>query len=138
FRRRPEAREYLWFGATALLSAAYTFLRSQWKYAFAGAHFLTLKEIEYVVLFATPVTMCQFLWGLMGRRIGRTLRVYQALNLVAGAACVLEPGLGLNLAVLPYWSAAVVVFAVVTTAVVVREAVRGNLEARTICIGLVL
>jgi len=138
FRRRPEAREYLWFGITALLSAAYTFLRSQWKYAFVGANFLALKELEYVVLFATPVAISQFLWGLLGRRVGRTLRAYQALNLLAGAAAVLEPGLWLNLVLLPYWSAAVIAFATVTAVVVVREALRGNLEARTISIGLVL
>src|SRR6185503_6893689 len=73
YRRRPELREYLWFGVTALISMSYTFLRSQWKYSLTG-DFLLLKEVEYAVLFCTPVAISQFLWPLLGRRVGRTLR----------------------------------------------------------------
>jgi signal transduction histidine kinase len=138
FRRRPEAREYLWFGITALLSALYTFLRSQWKYTFFDVNFLFLKEVEYAVLFVTPVMMAQFLWGLMGRPIGRTLRAYQAANLLAGLAAVAEPGLWLNLVLLPLWSLGAVAFALLTAVMVVREALRGNLEGRTIVIGLLM
>ena len=138
FRRRHEAREYLWFGITALLSAAYTFLRSQWKYSLPDASFLPLKELEYAVLFTTPAVIAEFLWGLLGRRVGRALRAYQALNLLAGAAAVIEPGLWLNLAVLPYWSLGALLFALAASVMVVREALRGGLEARTISIGLVL
>jgi signal transduction histidine kinase len=136
-RRRPELTEYLWFGITAAVSGLYTFLRSQWKYALSE-RFLLLKELEYFTLFITPAVIVQFLWPLLGRRTGRALRVYQWINVAVAAAVALEPGLRLNLAVLPVWSWNVLVLSVLACGVVLRDAWRGHPEARTISTGLVV
>lgn len=54
FWRRRSLREYLWFGASSLLFAAYTFLRSQIKYGLSE-DFELLKKLEYVALYAIPI-----------------------------------------------------------------------------------
>ncbi len=137
YSRRPELTEYLWFGVVALLSCAYTFLRSQWKYSLSE-NFLLLKELEYLFLYLVPAVMVQFLWLLLGRRIGRPLRVIQALSVFAALVSAAEPGLRLNLMLLPWWSYGVMVLSVYVVGVVLIEARRGHPEARTIVAGLVV
>jgi signal transduction histidine kinase len=137
YSRRPELREYLWFGMTALLAAAYTFLRSQWKYGL-GLDFLALKEAEYFALYLVPGVMVQFVWLLLARPIGRVLRAVQGLSVASAVAAVAEPGLRLNLLLLPWWSYGVMVLSMFVLAVVLRDAWRGHPEARTIAAGLVL
>jgi signal transduction histidine kinase len=137
YRRRPELTEYLWFGSTAAVSGLYTFLRSQWKYS-VSQDFLLLKELEYLGLFLTPAVVVQFLWPLLGRPIGRALRAYQWISVGMAAVVALEPGLRLNVTLLPIWSTSVLGLAVLTSLVVLREARRGNPEARTLSIGLVM
>lgn len=48
-RRRPELGEYLLFGLIAVGAAAYTFLRTQWKYVLFD-DFAALKEAEHALL----------------------------------------------------------------------------------------
>jgi len=137
YSRRPELKEYLWFGVVAGLSCAYTLLRSQWKYSLTD-NFLFLKELEYFFLYLVPGVMVQFLWLLMGRRIGRPLRVVQGLSVAGALASVAEPGLTLNLMLLPWWSYGVIALSVYVVAVVLGEARHGHPEARTIVAGLVV
>ena len=137
YQRRPELREYLWFGVVAGLSCAYTLLRSQWKYAL-GSHFLLLKELEYLFLYLVPAVMIQFLWLLIGRPISRPLRVVQALSVAMAVLVAVEPGLWLNLRMLPWWSYSMIVVGVYACGVVMREAWRGHPDARTITVGLML
>jgi signal transduction histidine kinase len=137
YERRPELREYFWFGMVAGLSSAYTLLRSQWKYALTG-NFMLLKELEYLFLYLVPATMIQFLWLLVGRRITRPLRVVQAVSVAMAVVVAVEPGLWLNLRLLPWWSYAMIVLGGYAFAMVVGEAWRGHPDARTITFGLVM
>jgi signal transduction histidine kinase len=137
YERRPELREYLWFGVVAGLSCAYTVLRSQWKYSLSS-NFLLLKELEYFFLYLVPAAMIQFLWQLVGRRITRPLRIVQALAVTSAVVVAVEPGLWLNLRLLPWWSYAMIALGVYVCAMVLREAWRGHPEARTIAFGLLM
>src|SRR5204862_837996 len=102
FRRRPELREYLWFGLVAVGAGIYTLLRSQWKYAFSD-DFVSLKEIEHALLYVIAILFVQFLWPFLSRPISTPLRVFQGLNALGGIAVLASPGLALNLRLLPVW-----------------------------------
>jgi signal transduction histidine kinase len=137
YERRPELREYLWFGVVAGLSCAYTLLRSQWKYALSS-NFMLLKELEYLFLYLVPATMIQFLWLLVGRPITRPLRVVQGVSVAMAVVVAVEPGLWLNLRLLPWWSYSMMALAVYACAMVLREAWGGHPDARTITFGLMM
>lgn len=138
FRRRPELKEYFWFGLLSFFnSGIYTFLRSQWKYQL-GDHFLLYKEIEYVCLFTSPAILLQFLFPLLDRKVGKVLRGYQFFCIVLAVICPLEPGLRLNLFVLPWFEYSMIVVALWSMYIVFGDAIRGNPQARTIAIGLSL
>jgi len=137
FSRRRQPPEYLWFGVLSLQAAAYTFLRTQWKYQVLG-DFTLAKELEHALAFSVTAPFVQFLWPLLGRRIGRPLRAYQWAVVGLGALCLAVPGLGFNLAVLPWWQLHMGVFTAFMLALLAQAAWRGHPEARTVGAGVVL
>ena len=137
YRRRPELAEYLWFGLMAVVAGLYSLLRSQWKYALSLGGFEALKEIEHLLLYAGTVATVQFLWPLLGRRIGPALRGYQVANVAAGVLVAL-PGLRLNLLLLPFWELGLVGLVVTVVVVVARESWRNHPDARSLAWGIVL
>jgi signal transduction histidine kinase/CheY-like chemotaxis protein/HPt (histidine-containing phosphotransfer) domain-containing protein len=136
-RRRPELREYLWFGVLAMGAAAYTFLRTQWKYLVVD-DFVALKEAEHVLLFLLAPLYVAFLLPFLSQPVARPLRIYQALNLAAAAAALLSPGLWLNLRLLTAWEYGAILVTPYALWVVVRSAFRGHPEGRTIGVGVLL
>ncbi len=136
-RRRRELREYLWFGVLAMGAAAYTFLRTQWKYLVVD-DFTALKEAEHVLLFLLAPLYVAFLFPFLSLRVPRPLRVYQAANLLAAAAALLSPGLWLNLRLLTAWEYGALLVTPYALWVVGRSAFRGHPEGRTIGIGVLL
>ena len=133
-RRRPELREYLWFGLVAVGAAAYTFLRTQWKYVLFD-DFATLKEAEHALLFVMAPLYVAFLFPFLSWPIHPLVRVYQALNVAAAAASLAAPGLWLNLRILTAWEYAAFVFTPYVVSVVARAWSRGHPEGRTIGFG---
>ncbi len=136
WRRRPLS-VYLWFAASALLVAGYTFLQTQWKYTLTD-RFLLLKELEYLALYLLVAAFVQLAWSLMGLRVSRLLRGVQLVYVAAGVAQVLTPGLGLNGLLLPYGQIGIVALAVAWLWVVVREAWRKNPEAHVVAVGAIV
>ena len=136
-RRRPELREYLWFGVLAMGAAAYTFLRTQWKYL-AVDDFTALKEAEHTLLFLLAPLYISFLFPFLSLAIPRAVRWYQVLNLAAAAAAVLSPGLWLNLRLLTAWEYGALLFTPYALWSVFRSALRGHPEGRTIAAGVLL
>jgi signal transduction histidine kinase/DNA-binding NarL/FixJ family response regulator len=136
YRRRPELREYLWFGTMALAAGTYTFLRTQWRFALPLG-FATLKDVEHLMLYTGAAALVQFVWPLLGRPIGPVLRAFQAAN-VLGGLLVMLPGLQLNLRLLPWWEVGLTAMVAVTVALVAREAWRGNPEARAVAWGVAI
>ena len=134
-RRRPELREYLWFGLVAVGAAAYTFLRTQWKYILFD-DFAAWKEAEHALLFVMAPLYIAFLFPFLSWPIHPLLRVYQALNLAAAAASLAAPGLWLNLRLLTVWEYGTFIFTPYALAVVGRAWSRGHPEGRTIGFGV--
>ena len=137
FRRQPDLREYLWFGLVAVGAGAYTFLRSQWKYALFD-DFVRLKDVEHTLIYVIPILFVQFLWPFLSRPIPWSLRVYQALNGAGALAILLSPGLRLNEQLLPLWELGALFLAAALLWEVTRAAWRGHPEARTVGLGLVV
>ena len=133
-RRRPELREYLWFGLVAVGAALYTFLRTQWKYVLLH-DFVRLKEAEHALLFVMAPLYIAFLFPFLSWPIHPVLRAYQALNLGAAAASLASPGLWLNLRILTVWEYATFLFTPYALSVVARTWARGHPEGRTIGFG---
>jgi hypothetical protein len=73
YRRRPELREYFWFAVMAISAGTYSFLRTQWRFVLPLG-FESLKDAEHVLLYVGAISLVQFLWPLLGRRIGPVLR----------------------------------------------------------------
>jgi signal transduction histidine kinase/HPt (histidine-containing phosphotransfer) domain-containing protein/AmiR/NasT family two-component response regulator len=134
-RRRPELREYMLFGLVAVGAAAYTFLRTQWKYVLFD-DFVALKEAEHALLFVMAPLYVAFLFPFLSWPIHPLLRVYQALNVAAAGASLASPGLWLNLRMLTVWEYATFIFTPYALSVVARAWVRGHPEGRTIGFGV--
>ena len=136
FRRRRSETTYFWFTVAALLFGTYTFLRTQWKYAFFGGEsFLWLKELEHLVVYCQTAAFVQFTWPLLGARIPRPLRIFQRVSLVLGIAVLAEPGLRLNTLILPWFQIGMV--AVITAGLwtVAGAVSRRHPEARIVTLG---
>ena len=136
-RRRPELREYLWFGVLAMGAATYTFLRTQWKYLLVD-DFTALKEAEHALLFLMAPLYIAFLWPFLSLRVPPVLRAYQVANLAFAAASVLSPGLWLNLRMLTVWEYGALLFTPYALWAVFRSAARGHPEGRTLAAGVFL
>ncbi|MCP3963754.1 MAG: response regulator [bacterium] len=136
YRRRPQLSGYLWLGLTVLIFAAYTFVRTQWKYALADA-FIAFKEAEHVLLYLLLATLIQFLWPLLGLRISPALRVCQAFGLI-GALVNMLPGLALNLRLLPILQLVVLGVIAAGTWAAFHLAWRQHPEARVVAVGAII
>ncbi|MBI2567640.1 MAG: SpoIIE family protein phosphatase [Candidatus Schekmanbacteria bacterium] len=137
FRRRRELREYLWFALFAMNVAAYDFLQTQWRFR-VTEDFALLKEAEFVIWFILPATAIQGIWTLIGRPAGRLMRGYQATFAVLAILGVLIPGLALNVRLVNVWEIVVLPWLLSLPVIVGAAVLRGNREARTIGIGLML
>ncbi len=136
YRRRPQLTGYLWFGGCSMGFAAYTFLRTQWKYSL-GDHFVVFKEVEYVLAFLLAAAFIQLLWPLLGLKVSRSLRVYQGLNTAAALLVAVAPGLKLNLMILPFWQLSLIGLVVLGTWTILSEAWRRHPEARIVAVGAI-
>jgi signal transduction histidine kinase/DNA-binding NarL/FixJ family response regulator len=135
YRHRPALKEYLWLALVALCTAAYTLLRSQWKFVLTD-NFLLLKEAEHLLLYLMSAGFIQCLWTLLGWSIGRFLRLCQWAFLAVGALVALTPGLDLNLRLLSWWELAAAILMLVFMARLLLAIRFGNPEARTLGLGL--
>ena len=134
FARRPHRKAYLWYALLVLSTALYTFLKLQARFALSD-DYLALKEIEYATSFTVPALAIQFLWTLLRRPIGPLLRFYQLSHPLLGLAAALTPGLELNLAIFGFWLPWASLTFVVVVPVLLRYALAGDLEARTVLLG---
>ena len=94
--------EHLWFGVFALDIAAYSLLRTQWKYSLSD-DFMLLKNLEYVAIYILPAVGIQLISSVFSRPIGRGLRAYQLSHLALAALVGLTPDLRFNLMTVSFW-----------------------------------
>jgi diguanylate cyclase (GGDEF)-like protein len=121
--------EHLWFGLFALDVAAYSLLRTQWKYALTD-DFILLKNLEYVAIYLLPAIGIQHITSVYSRPIGRWLRAYQLSFVVLAALAGLTPTLRFNISTL--WLAQLWILPMIAFVGVVgfQEYRRGHPQAR--------
>jgi diguanylate cyclase (GGDEF)-like protein len=121
--------EHLWFGAFALDIAAYSLLRTQWKYSLTD-DFILLKNLEYVAIYMLPAIAIQHIASVYSRPIGHWLRAYQLSFVALAAAAGLTPTLRFNISTL--WLAQIWILPMIAFAGVVgfQEYRRGHPQAK--------
>ena len=134
YLRRRQRGEYLWFGLILLCFAGNTLALSSWPFQVTSRYDLLLRLAPLTGHLAA-VAAIQFLWTLFRRRVGRLLRAYQLSQAALALSVALWPDVGLIVAT-GFWRISwLVPLLVAVIALVVREARRGDAEARTILAG---
>lgn len=137
YRRNPQLEAFLWFGLMAINIGIYGLMLNQWKF-FSGLSFITLKKFEYGAIYLLPALGIQTIWTLLGRPIGRPLRLYQLSFVGLALLVVLIPGLPIHYHTLQYWQFATLPVLALTAWVLIKEVRAGHPEARTIIVGVML
>ncbi len=132
--RRPELREYLWFGLTTLTFAAGGILASRWLGQLTGRPAL-VDRLGQLNMHLSAAVAIQFLWPLLHRPIGRALRAYQGSQLLLAASLALVPAAWVAASAAARWLWLLPLLALVVT-LVGREVWGGNPDARTLGVGL--
>ncbi|HEV7518596.1 MAG TPA: ATP-binding protein [Thermoanaerobaculia bacterium] len=134
YGRRPQERGHLWFGLLALAFAVNTFASSYWVYEVTGRFDLAVRASDLTGHLAALLAI-QFLWTFFSRPIPPWLRAYQLSHGALALFASLWPDTRLVVAsegvrtlwLLPLLAAAAVL--------IVRAALRGDAEARTLALG---
>jgi len=137
FGRRRKQVVHLWFGLLALAFAINTFASTYWIYELTVSRGIATRTSDMTGHLASALAI-QFLWSFFSRPISRTLRAYQLSHLVLAGFIGLWPDLHPVMAsgtVRWLWLLPLLVVAAV---LVLREARRGDAEARIIAVGGVI
>jgi diguanylate cyclase (GGDEF)-like protein len=129
FWRRRTLREYLWYGATTLTLAVYTFLGTQLRFSLCE-DFVLLKNLEYTALYLIPVVSVEFFFRVFSSPVPRLARFAQVASALLAAGAIATPSLDFNISVLTLWQYSMVAVTVGTFGTALRALRRGHPEAR--------
>ena len=132
--RRREQSGHLWFGLVALCFAANTFASSYWIYEVTDRYDVAVR-ISDLTGHLAAVFALQFLWTFFSRPIPRLLRAYQLSHAAVALLIGLWPDTRLIVASQTVRLLWLVPLLVLAAALIIREARRGDVEARTIAVG---
>ncbi|MCP4658520.1 MAG: response regulator [bacterium] len=134
YSRRRQRTEYLWFGLLGLSFSANTFSISFWVYQVTDRFDLVIRWSDLTGHVAVVLGI-QFLWSFFSRPIGRWLRAYQLSHGALALFVAFWPVMSLvfdSKDVRWLWLVPLLVW---VTVLLVSEALRGDVEARTIGLG---
>jgi hypothetical protein len=134
YLRRRTQREHLWFGLLALAFALNTFSSTFWVYELTTSGGVATRWSDATGHLASALAI-QFLWSFFGIRISRALRAYQMSHVALALFVAWWPGLRLifvSSTVRWLWLLPLLVLAAL---LVLRQAWRGDADARVIAIG---
>jgi signal transduction histidine kinase/ActR/RegA family two-component response regulator len=134
YSRRPLEKGHLWFGLLALAFAVNTFASSYWVYEVTGRYDLAVRVSDLTGHLAALLAI-QFLWTFFSQPISRPLRAYQLSHAVLALFVGLCPETRLVVASQTFRTLWLLPLLVVAAALVVRAALRGDAEARTVALG---
>jgi hypothetical protein len=133
FSRRRQG-EHLWFSLLALAFSMNTFASTYWIYELTASHAIAVRITDSTGHLAAACAL-QFLWTFFGRRISRLLRAYQLSHLAWALFVVFSPDVQLVFATGTVRWLWLLPLLVIAAALVLREAWRGDAEARIIAAG---
>jgi len=137
FGRRRKHTEHLWFGLLALTFAINTFASTYWIYELTVSRAIAVRLTDMTGHLAAALAI-QFLWAFFARPVSRLVRAYQLSHVALAVFIGLWPDLRPIFAsgtVRWLWLLPLLVLAAV---LVLREAWRGDAEARIIAFGGVI
>lgn len=137
YARNRALDTYLWFGLAALNISLYGLMLTQWKYLF-DISFLTMKKLEFGMIYLFPAVGIQLVWSLLQLPIGRLLRAYQLSFVALSLVIVSVPGHTIHHQTLTFEQLWLIPILGYTPWVILREARAGNAEARTVAVGTLL
>ncbi len=133
FQRRPQQREYLWFGLLTLGATANIFFLSIWAGKFLTP--LVAFSIGRAAIHLTFIPWIMFSWVMFEWKPNRWVQGYLWFQGVLAALTLLSPRLmGVEVGNWPVYTLIPLLY--VWLYLIPREALRGNQEAQTICLGL--
>jgi len=133
--RRRQQREYFWFGLVALSFSANTLLSTFWPYELTARFDQVLRWHTFSGHVAAAAAI-QFLWPLLSQPIGKMLRAYQLSHAALALFTVVWPATSLVMdsgGVRFLWLIPLLVSSIV---LILRQAWRGDAEARTLAWGI--
>ena len=134
FRRRPQRRDYLAFAAFTLCQAGFVFLTSQWR--FHVSERLRAAQADRVRGALSPAALAiQFFWPFLDLRWNLPVRLYQASHVMLAVAAPLTPGLGFELSIVRAWELWTLPLLFLVPVLIVRAALQGEREAKTMVLG---
>jgi signal transduction histidine kinase len=137
FSRRRKQTEYLWFGLLALAFAINTFASTYWIYEVTASRGIAVRLTDMTGHLAAAFAI-QFLWVFFARPVSRLVRAYQLSHVALAGFVGLWPDLrAVMVSGTARWLWLVPLLAVAAI-LVVREARRGDAEARIIAVGGVI
>lgn len=137
YHRNPQFRQYLWFGLLSVVVGGYTLFISQWTY-FLPLSFVWIKKIEYALLYVTPGLFMAMLWALLDDAPRKWIRWYQRSFFAMGILVLAVPGFKILFQSLHVWQLMVLPAILGLAYRVIYHAHRGNTEARTILLGILI
>ena len=137
YRRNRQLDSYLWYGIMALDIGIYGLMLNQWRYSLNWS-FVTYEKVEFGAIYLFPALAIQMLWSLLNLPIGRVLRAYQLSFIVFALVVVLVPGFDIHYYSLRPWQTWSIALVVTVPWIVIEQARLGNLEARTVLVGVLV
>ncbi len=137
YRRNRQLMTYLWYGLTALDIGIYSLMSNQWRYRLDWS-FVAFEKMEYGAIYLFPALVIQMIWSLLDLPIGRLLRVYQCCFIAFAFVVVLVPSIDIHYITLRPWQMWSIPLLGLIPWVIVRETRKGNPEARTALLGVLV
>ena len=134
YSRRPQETGHLWFGLLSLAFSLNTFASSYWIYQWTDRYDLAVRASDASGHLAALLAI-QFVWTFFAQPLRRPLRAYQLSHGALALFVLLWPGVRQVVAsqgVRYLWLLPLLAMAAV---LVLREAIRGDAEARTFALG---
>jgi signal transduction histidine kinase len=134
YLRRRRQQDHLWFGLLALAFAANTFASSYWVYTITGSFGVAVRVSDLTGHLAAALAI-QFLWTFFSRPIARWLRVYQLSHVAIAVFIGLWPSVEPVILSQGFRLLWLLPLLVAAATLVLREAWRGQAEARFLAVG---
>ena len=137
YSRNKQLNTYLWYGLLAIDIGIYSLMLTQWKFMLDWP-FLAFKKIELGAIYLFPALAVQMTWSLLRQPVGVWLRAYQWVFVAFFVVLVAVQSQAAMYYTLTIWQYFTVPILLLVTWLIVRKALAGNREARTVIVGVLL
>ena len=137
YSRNKQLITYLWYGLLAIDIGIYSLMLTQWKFMLDWP-FLAFKKIELGAIYLFPALAVQMTWSLLRQPVGVWLRAYQWVFVAFFVVLVAVQSQAAMYYTLTIWQYFTVPILLLVTWLIVRKALAGNREARTVIVGVLL